>query len=134
MSSSDGTAGGLADPWFAPGPKPAAEESDPAWVAGVSGQEGWFLPTGRAGLLPDSITESWDENGAARPDRVAAATEAIGAPPWGRDGASAAPGEPPPWENGPGPGPGEVAVQQPRPSRARPAPREPAGRDAGAGR
>lgn len=129
MSSSDGTAGGLADPWFAPGPKPAAEESDPAWAADASGQAGWFLPTGRAGLLPDSITESWEENGAARADRGAAATEAIGAPPWGSDGAFAAAGEPPPWENGPWPGPGEVAVQQPQLRRARPGPGEPAGAD-----
>jgi hypothetical protein len=102
---------GLADPWFSPGPKLAAAESDPAWSAGSSDQAEWFLPTGRAGLLPDSMTESWDDdNGSAQADRARA--EAAGAPPWGRDGASAAAGEPPPWETGPWPGPGEAAVSR----------------------
>jgi hypothetical protein len=103
---------GLADPWFAPGPKVAAPESDPARAADSSGQAEWFLPTGRAGLLPDSMTESWDDdNGVARADR-AERTEAAGAPPWGRDGASAGAGEPPPWETGPWPGPGEAAARR----------------------
>lgn len=117
---------GLAAPWFAPGPKSAAAESDPSGVADSSGQATWFLPAGRAGLLPESVTESWDDNGAARPDR-AEGTDAAGAPPWGRDGASAAAGEPPPWENGPWPGPGEEAVQQPRLGAADPGAAVPAG-------
>lgn len=95
---------GEADPWFAPGPKLDAAED-----GGPGAQAEWFLPTGRAGLLPDSVTESWDDNGTARPDRATAA----GAPPWGSDGATAAAGEPPPWEVGPWPGPGEDAIQRP---------------------
>src|SRR5215469_7035092 len=102
----------LADPWFAPGPKVAAGEADPAVAADASGQAEWFLPTGRAGLLPDSMTESWDDNGSALPDRAGRA-EAVGAPPWGSDGASAAVGEPPPWEIGPWPGHGEAAARRP---------------------
>jgi len=81
-------------------------------AADASGQAEWFLPAGRAGLLPDSITESWDDNGSALPDRAGRA-EAVGAPPWGSDGASAAVGEPPPWEIGPWPGHGEAAARRP---------------------
>lgn len=117
---------GLADPWFAPGPKTEAAESGPTGAAGTSGQAAWFLPAGRAGLLPDSITESWDDTGTALPDRANGA-EPAGAPPWGRDGASGAVGEPPPWETGPWPGPGEAAAQQPGLSAARPDAAEPAG-------
>jgi len=111
---------GLADPWFAPGPKTEAAEPDPTGAADTNGQAEWFLPAGRAGLLPDSITESWDDQGAGETHQAVGA-EAAGAPPWGRDAASAAAGEPPPWETGPWPGPGEVAAQQPQLRRAGPA-------------
>jgi hypothetical protein len=115
---------GLADPWFAPGPKTEAA-AFPTGPTGVGGQAEWFLPAGRAGLLPDSITESWDDTGSARPDRPHD-HEAAGAPPWGSDGTSDAAGEPPPWETGPWPGPGEAAAQQPGLSAAHPDAIEPA--------
>jgi hypothetical protein len=114
MSSADDE-DGLADPWFAPGPKLAAPEADTTE---------WFLRAGRAGLLPDSMTESWDGDDSVPPDpaeRVAAA----GAPPWGRDSASAAADddELPPWETGPWPYPGEKAArQQPVPAAHDPEP------------
>jgi hypothetical protein len=114
MSSAD-DGDGLADPWFAPGPKLAAPEPETAE---------WFLRAGRAGLLPDSMTESWDDNGSVLADRAGRAA-AAGAPPWGPDSASAAPddGEPPPWETGPWPGPGEKAErQQPLPAAGDPEP------------
>jgi hypothetical protein len=132
-ASAAGDEDDLADPWFAPGRKFAATESDPAAAADSGEQAGWFLPAGRAGLLPGSITESWDENGVASADRVGRA-EAAGAPPWGPDGASAAAGEPPPWENGPWPGPGEAAATQAPPSAAHPAAAQPTGGDLEPGR
>lgn len=95
-----------ADPWFAPADKPGTN----------GGQAPWFLPAGRAGLHPDSITESWDDSGAEQAEPATRAA-AAGAPPWGRESASAAGAEPPPWETGPWPGPGEEAL----------APRAPAG-------
>lgn len=109
-----------ADPWFEPGPKVAAEEPDPAPVADGSGQADVFLPGGRAGLLPGSMTESWDDDDTAvlRPVQAGGA-DVAGAPPWGREGAAAA-GERPPWETGPWPGPGEAAVQGPAPGAAAP--------------
>jgi hypothetical protein len=66
----------------------------------------WFLRTGRAGLLPDSITVIWDDDGTSVPNgshdiRV----EAAGAPPWAGEAADLV-AEPPPWETGPWPGPG----------------------------
>jgi hypothetical protein len=101
----------VADPWFGPGPKVAYVDAGLAETDGQTVQGEWFLPTGRAGLLPDSMSESWDDDGTAPVERA----QAAGAPPWGRDGAAAAAGEPPPWETGPWPGPGESAQRQPRP-------------------
>jgi hypothetical protein len=63
----------------------------------------WFLRTGRAGLLPDSVSEIWDDEDThvfARPDTASA-------PPWAGDQQDQAVEEPPPWESGPWPGPGE---------------------------
>lgn len=114
---------GQTDPWFEPDAKTSA---------GGDAQAEWFLPTGRAGLLPDSMTESWDDNEGVLADHVGRA-EAVGAPPWGRDGASAAAGEPPPWENGPWPGPGEAATQRPGPSAAESAAAERAARELDSG-
>jgi hypothetical protein len=78
--------------------------------------EEWFLRTGRAGLLPDSITESWDDEDThvfARPDTAAA-------PPWAGDQPEHEVEEPPPWESEPWPGPGEARpARQPRPSQPR---------------
>jgi hypothetical protein len=70
----------------------------------------WFLPGGRAALLPDSVTESAGE-GESGP-RQRPAPGAAGVPPWAAETTASAPGAPPPWENGPWPGPGA-----PRPSR-----------------
>jgi hypothetical protein len=62
----------------------------------------WFLRTGRAGLFPDAVTISEDDDEAPPEWRH----EAAGAPPWASD-AVQADSEPPPWESGPWPGPGE---------------------------
>jgi hypothetical protein len=94
-----------------------------AAAATGTGQAEWFLPAGRAGLLPDSMTVSSDdapeEDGV--PDRPLR-TETAGEPPWAGDVASPVTGSPPPWESGPWPGPGE----------ARPAGRSSADQAAGA--
>ncbi len=115
-----------ADPWFGVAPRPAAE----AGLAGAAHEAGdrnatqrsgepefdpeatrvdWFLPGGRAGLLPDSMTvfaeEAEAESGQPRRREVAPAG-AAGAPPWAAEPADSAGGTPPPWETGPWPGPG----------------------------
>jgi hypothetical protein len=69
----------------------------------------WFLPTGRAGLLPDSMTESWDEE-----RHALAPQDTSGAPPWAGEQPDQDIEEPPPWESGPWPGPGE---ERPQPQR-----------------
>ena len=99
----------LRDPWFEPEPRGAGRAADgqdepdggdPHGAA--SSQAEWFLPAGRVGLLPDSMTESWDDRGHA-----IARPETAGAPPWAGDRAGPAREAPPPWESGPWPGPGE---------------------------
>jgi hypothetical protein len=119
-----------ADPWFTPGPKSAAVSSSAGEDAAAAGDDaaaaGWFLPAGRAGLLPDSMTVSWEDGAAAPPD-LAAPQEAGGTPPWGAESDDSAAGAPPPWENGPWPGPGESAVAAeagPSPSRPQVLPTE----------
>ena len=103
------------DPWFGatPGranePRPAAFDPDETLVD-------WFLPGGRAALLPESMTVSSDEGESGNGQRLAPA--ATGVPPWAAEAAASAAGEPPPWENGPWPGPGGVL-----PSRSHVAPR-----------
>jgi hypothetical protein len=87
-------------------------------ASGGSRADEWFLRTGRAGLLPDSVTISFDDE-APREWRH----EAEGAPPWAGDVVQSD-GEPPPWESGPWPGPGE---ERPMPSGQEP------NRQAGAG-
>jgi hypothetical protein len=94
--------------WFQPG----------NGANGVGGNDGaddedwsqadWFLRTGRAGLQPDSMTESWEEDGAAGPR-----TATAGAPPWAADAPEPAQDAPPPWESGPWPGPGEARPTSP---------------------
>src|SRR5580704_2422489 len=72
-------------------------------------QAEWFLRTGRAGLLPDSMTvDSADDASASHRERV----QAAGAPPWAADTADALASAPPPWETGPWPGPGALAGAQ----------------------
>lgn len=89
------------DPWFEP-VRQGDGTADGGHAGEVSDDTGWFLRTGRAGLRPDSMTESWDESGhpAGRPATA-------GAPPWAADRAGPATDAPPPWESGPWPGPGE---------------------------
>jgi hypothetical protein len=141
MSSPDGTGAapgavsaaaddedGPADPWFAPGPKAAGAEADPARAADSNGQA-WFLPAGRAALQPGSMTESWDDDTGAAPADTAGRAEAAGAPPWGRDSASGTAGEPPPWETGPWPGPGEASDRRPGKTAPDPGAAEPAARN-----
>lgn len=114
------------DPWFTPEPKPEAGRDGHAdqTFNGDVGQAEWFLPAGRAGLQPESMTVSFDED----EPRTDGATRAgaVGAPPWAGDVASPAAGEPPPWENGPWPGPGEREPGQPRARRVRAEAAEPA--------
>jgi hypothetical protein len=103
----------LADPWFAPEVKddgaadgvPAEAASGEAAAAGDGTEHTaeWFLPTGRAGLLPDSMTVAWDDDEA--PSGQATRVEAAGAPPWAAETADALASAPPPWETGPWPGP-----------------------------
>ncbi|MBO0833012.1 MAG: hypothetical protein J2P29_13685 [Actinobacteria bacterium] len=95
------------DPWFTPEHKAAADGE----------QADWFLPTGRAGLLPEAMTESGGDSRGTRRDRVP--TKPKGAPPWGSDSAPLRDEGPPPWETGPWPGPGEDAAPR-RAARAYP--------------
>jgi hypothetical protein len=114
--------------WFEPGPK-SSEGEQPAdgqaWPEPDDGgpRTDWFLRTGRAGLQPDSVTESWEDGGHAAPR-----LETAGAPPWAGEQPAQVREEPPPWESGPWPGPGEAGPQGrgPRPEPApRPQAREP---------
>jgi hypothetical protein len=87
------------------GDKPASPSwFEPAAPAAEAHTTEWFLRTGRAGLRPDSVTESWedDEESHATERPVTAAN-----PPWAGDSSIVADDSPPPWESGPWPGPGE---------------------------
>jgi hypothetical protein len=88
------------DPWFEPAH--SADSDSRAQAGEASDDTGWFMRTGRAGLLPDSMTESWDESGDGQ-DRP----QPAGAPPWACDQPGPEQTAPPPWESGPWPGPGE---------------------------
>jgi hypothetical protein len=121
---------GGADPWFTPGPKRtaalAADGIDEALPPPSDGDRpaDWFLPSGRAGLQPDSITDSLAD-GALTTASPPAQAEAASSPPWAADSASLAVHTPPPWENGPWPGPGETApARQPASPLSRSAPAE----------
>ena len=112
------------DPWFDPGPKvlapgdlpePAdAADSPETAAAGGSAQAAaersalaeWFLPAGRAALLPDSVTVSFDEGQSGKPRAESAQVHAAGAPPWAGEITGSRAETPPPWETGPWPGPG----------------------------
>ena len=133
--ATNGKPGPSSDPWFAPSPKPHGyqpldpdaldaagwpaevangQEPDPSGQAAVqpgvpSRADEWFLRTGRAGLLPDLVSETWDDEDThvfARPDTASA-------PPWAGDQQDQAVEEPPPWESGPWPGPGEERPARP---------------------
>jgi hypothetical protein len=90
------------DPWFEPS-RPT--DSDP-WANGhaADGEHAadWFMRTGRAGLLPESIAVSADDADAALEWRH----EAAGAPPWASERIRTD-GKPPPWESGPWSGSGD---------------------------
>jgi hypothetical protein len=129
--SSDSTDAQPDDPWFAPGFKPDAHGGD-ANADGAAGGSGgdtseavpangdaaggagarqaeWFLRTGRAGLLPDSMVVASDGDdgaGVAARDHHEVRVEAAGRPPWAGETTAVASDVPPPWENGPWPGPG----------------------------
>jgi hypothetical protein len=99
-----------ADPWFTPGPKRSVDASDGGDAALASpgaedGLTGWFLPTGRAALLPDSMTEDAEDGALPGAGRLVHG-EATSTPPWGAE-PTATTGTPPPWENGPWPAPGD---------------------------
>ncbi len=107
------------DPWFDPGPKvPAAtDHAESAGAEGSAEHAGtaeWFLPTGRAGLLPESMTVSADEDqpGAPRAEHQAQ-IHAAGAPPWDGESTGQIAEVPPPWETGPWPAPGAVRLSHP---------------------
>lgn len=99
--SENGTAdGATSDPWFSPGPKASA-----AWDPAATAE--WFLPTGRAGLLPESMTVSSDEDESGQPTaQYPAQVQSAGAPPWAGEVTGPTAEAPPPWETGPWPGPG----------------------------
>jgi hypothetical protein len=98
-----GDAGDLPDSWFRPEPRSAEGNGGPAADGSLDDTAQWFLRTGRAGLLPDSMTVSWDEAAPA-----SQRSEPAGSPPWAGDGAASTADEAPPWESGPWPGPGET--------------------------
>ncbi len=119
-------AGRSRDPWFEPEPKKAqpdepelAAQEHAAHTGGGPGdrQKEWFLPAGRAGLLPESITESWNDEA----EQVPSHPEAAGAPPWAGEEPARTAISPPPWESGPWPGPGEAATGGGAPAQGAPA-------------
>lgn len=77
----------------------------------------WFLPAGRAGLLPDAlVTAPAEEDPVASrqtPEPVAQSralrsdAEPVGAPPWDLGSSAAVAGVAPPWESGPWPDPAD---------------------------
>jgi hypothetical protein len=102
----------------------------PVDVAAESGTGAeWFLPTGRAALMPESMTISADEDQPEVPRaEYPAQRQAAGAPPWASEATGLAEGAPP-WETGPWPGPGgaraSIIADGPapdRPATAAPAP------------
>jgi hypothetical protein len=110
-SAGPGDGGDASEPAGSPGeaePSPAAASVEAA-AEPIAGAD-WFLPTGRAALMPESMTvaadESEDESGQAR-TQYPAPKHAAGAPPWADETAGPAIAAPPPWETGPWPGPGE---------------------------
>jgi hypothetical protein len=112
------------DPWFGPGPKTDVDaagsndayadggEANPSAGESANGpgalQADWFLRTGRAGLLPDSMTVVSDDADAASTPSAGhheARFAAAGAPPWAGETTDVSASAPPPWETGPWPGP-----------------------------
>jgi hypothetical protein len=131
------------DPWFGAAPHPSVETGSLAAAYGNGSSDDaalqrarepaqtafdpeatlvdWFLPGGRAALLPESMTLSAGEGEAGRRQQQQAPAAAAGVPPWAGETTGSAGGTPPPWENGPWPGPGgdrpsrPSVVSSPRP-------------------
>jgi hypothetical protein len=121
----------LQDPWFEPGPKvpghplgqpDGATDSDDAGDGQASDDPAdrsngfdpddigsttaeWFLPAGRAGLLPDAMTVATDD-AEIDPRSAYQRAETSGAPPWAGEAAEPVAATLPPWETGPWSGPG----------------------------
>jgi hypothetical protein len=98
-----------------PGGTDSGESGDSADTSGLASSGGaaepgalaeWFLPTGRAALMPESMTVApdEDENGQSQ---YPAQIRASGEPPWAGEVTGQIAAVPPPWETGPWPGPGE---------------------------
>ena len=104
--------GATSDPWFDPGPKvfaagDAPESPDGAAYLDPAATAEWFLPTGRAGLLPESMTVSSEDDQSGHPRAEhPARIQSAGVPPWAGEATGPTTGAPPPWETGPWPGPG----------------------------
>jgi hypothetical protein len=130
--SENGAADGAeSDPWFGLGPKlpsgaDSARPGDSADSLGSAAPEAstaadsvaaaaepadraeWFLPTGRAALMPESITVAADEDEDSQARaQYPAQIRAAGEPPWAGEVTGPIAAVPPPWETGPWPGPGE---------------------------
>jgi hypothetical protein len=84
-------------------PETAAEPGVP------SRPDEWFLRTGRAGLMPESMSETWGDEDT----HVFVRLDTASAPPWAGDQQDQEVEEPPPWESGPWPGPGEERPTRP---------------------
>jgi hypothetical protein len=96
------------------GHEPSASEADAslqtaAEPGGPSRADEWFLRTGRAGLMPESVSEIWDDEDT----HVFPRLDTAGAPPWAGDQQDQEVEEPPPWESGPWPDPGEERPTRP---------------------
>ncbi len=101
----------------APVPETGASLETAAEPGAQSSADEWFLRTGRAGLMPDSMSEIWDDEDT----HVFARLDTAGAPPWAGDQQDQDVEEPPPWESGPWPGPGEERpTQESRSARGQP--------------
>jgi hypothetical protein len=118
-SENGATDGAEPDPWFGAGPKvpdgtDAAGSGDSASTPESASSNGtaesgarveWFLPTGRAALMPESMTVAADEDEDALA-QYPAQVRAAGEPPWAGEVTGQIAAVPPPWETGPWPGPG----------------------------
>ncbi|HEY2508009.1 MAG TPA: hypothetical protein VGI58_15955 [Streptosporangiaceae bacterium] len=103
------------DSWFQAAPAAAgtaaADAGEPAGAEpgfDPSATSEWFLPEGRAGLQPESMTVTWDEDTGEEPGGrpTAQGSQPAGAPPWAGESGGPQVSTPPPWETGPWPGPG----------------------------
>jgi hypothetical protein len=82
----------------------------------------WFLPEGRAGLAPESLTIDAAATSADTAVDLQAVVDIAGAPPWAAEPAAAEPEAPPPWESGPWPSRSPGSGADTRSGRGRPEP------------